>query len=201
MDLITGQVISLPVGIQQIGPSSPSSHPSHLALHPSGRAVYVAVENSDLVCIIDNNPASPTYRTVTGNLDIRPQEMRRLKLLGAGPNHLSFTPDGKTLFVSLGLLNAIAVVDLKWDSPSVFDPVVKGYLPTLWYPHTTEVSRDGKTLYMTSGKGKGTGPNRPNRPYPAGQRPGAYGPTLLKGSLTRLASPKSKTTSTLSVNP
>ena len=187
VDLMTGKVISLPVGNQQIGPSSPSSHPSHLVVHPSGRAVYVAVENSDLVSIIDNNPASPTYRTVIGNTDIRPQEMCRLKLLGAGPNHLSFTPDGKTLFVSMGLLNAIAVVDVKLDSSSMVDSVVKGYLPTLWYPHTMEVSRDGKTLYISSGKGRGTGPNRPNRPFPVGQRPGAYGPTLLKGSLHQIS--------------
>ncbi|PYV93109.1 MAG: hypothetical protein DMG05_02525 [Acidobacteria bacterium] len=186
VDLITGKVTSLPVGNQQAGPSSPSSHPSHLAVHPSGKAIYAAVENSDLVAVIDNDPASPKYRTVVGNLDIRPEEMRRLKLWGAGPNHLSFTPDGKTLFVSTGLLNAIAVVDVESANPSLVDPVVRGYLPTLWYPHTTEVSQDGKTLYITSGKGKGTGPNKPNRPFPAGQRPGAYGPTLLKGSLHQI---------------
>src|SRR5262249_32408412 len=186
VDLATGEVTSLQVGNQPIGPSSPSSHPSHLGVHPSGKAVYVAVENSDLVCVIDNDPRSLKYRTVIGNLDIRPEEMRRLKLLGAGPNHLSFAPDGKTLFVSAGLLNAIAVVDVRSGDPSVVDLVVKGYLPTLWYPHTTEVSVDGGTLYITSGKGKGTGPNKPNRPFPAGQRPGAYGPTLLKGSLHQI---------------
>jgi DNA-binding beta-propeller fold protein YncE len=185
VDLVTGQVVSLPVGNQQTEPSSPSSHPSHMAVHPSGKAVYVAVENSDLVCVIDNNPASPNYRKLVGSLDIRPEEMRQLKVLGAGPNHLTFTPDGRTLFVSTGLLNAIAVVEVKGDSPSA-DLIVKGYLPSLWYPHTTEVSGDGKTLYITSGKGKGTGPNQPNRPFPAGQRPGAYGPTLLKGSLHQI---------------
>ena len=78
------------------------------------------------------------------------------------------------------------MVDVKGDNPSVVNPLVKGYLPTLWYPHTTEVSGDGGTLYITSGKGKGTGPNKPNRPFPAGQRPGAYGPTLLKGSLHQI---------------
>ena len=186
VDLATGEVTSLQVGNQPTGPSLPSSHPSHLAVHPSGKAVYVAVENSDLVCVIDNDPGSLKYRTVIGNLDIRPEEMRRLKLLGAGPNHLTFTPDGKTLFVSAGLLNAIAVVDVRGDNPSVVNLLVKGYLPTLWYPHTTEVSGDGGTLYITSGKGKGTGPNKPNRPFPAGQRPGAYGPTLLKGSLHQI---------------
>ena len=184
VDLATAEVVSLPVGNQQTGPSSPSSHPSHLAVHPSGKAVYAAVENGDLVSVIDNDIASPKYRTVIGSLDIRPQEMRRLKLFGAGPNHLSFTPDGKTLFVSMGLLNAIAVVDVRGNT--IADLAVKGYLPTLWYPHTTEVSGDGGTLYITSGKGKGTGPNKPNRPFPAAQRPGAYGPTLLKGSLHQI---------------
>jgi len=183
VDLVTGKVTSLPVGDQQAGPSSPSSHPSHLAVHPSGKAVYVAVENSDLVSAIDNDPGSPKYRSVSSSLDIRPEEMRRLNLLGAGPNHLTFTPDGGTLFVSAGLLNAIAVVDLQGHNPALLDAKVQGYLPTLWYPHTTEVSLDGKTLYITSGKGKGTGSNRPGSPSPSDLRPGIYGPTLLKGSL------------------
>ena len=100
VDLITGKVTSLPVGNQQAGPSSPSSHPSHLAVHPSGKAIYAAVENSDLVAVIDNDPASPKYRTVVGKLDIRPEEMRRLKLWGAGPNHLSFTPDGTLTLIT-----------------------------------------------------------------------------------------------------
>jgi hypothetical protein len=183
LDLVTAQVTSLPVGDQQAGPSAPSSHPSYLAVHPSGKAVYVAVENSDLVSSIDNDPASPKYRSVSGSLDIRPEEMRRLNLLGAGPNHLTFSPDGTTLFVSTGLLNAIAVVDLQGSNPSLLDAKVTGYLPTLWYPHTTEVSGDGKTLYITSGKGKGTGSNKPSAPSPSDLRPGTYGPTLLKGSL------------------
>src|SRR5262249_53881291 len=136
VDLVTGNVTSLPVGDQQAGPSSPSSHPSYLAVHPSGKAGYVAVENSDLVSAIDNDPASPKYRSVSGSLDIRPEEMRRLNLLGAGPNHLTFTPDGRTLFVSTGLLNAIAVVDLQGHHPALLDAKVTGYLPTLCYPHT-----------------------------------------------------------------
>jgi len=135
--------------------------------------------------VIENDPVYTKYRSVLLNLDIRPEEMRRQKLWGAGPNHLTFTPDGQTLFVSMGLLNAVAVVGLGPDGLPA-EAGVKGYLPTLWYPHTTEVSQDGKTLYLTSGKGTGTGPNKPNLPFPPGQRPGAYGPTLLKGSLHQI---------------
>lgn len=183
VDLASAKVQLEPLGIQQAGPSSPSSHPSHLAVHPSGKAVYVAVENSDLVSVIDNDPASSSYRKVIKNLDVRTEEMKQLKLLGMGPNHLTFTPDGMTLFVSAGLLNALAVYEISGTAPPALAHRLRGHLPTLWYPHTAEVSADGKMLYLTSGKGRGTGPNKPNRPFPPGQRPGAYGPALLKGSL------------------
>ncbi|MCI0620766.1 MAG: beta-propeller fold lactonase family protein [Acidobacteria bacterium] len=187
VDLATGKASHFPVGLQQTGPSAPSSHPSHLAVHPAGKAVFVAVENTDLVSIIDNDPSSKSYRQLAANFDVRTQEMKERKLWGAGPNHLTFAPDGKRLFVTLGLLNAVAVVRLAGESAASMKASVEGYLPTLWYPHTTEISKDGRTLFLTSGKGIGAGPNKPNRPFPPGQRPGAYGPLLLKGSLHALS--------------
>src|SRR5262249_25030859 len=146
VDLVTGKTSHLPVGMQQAGPSSPSSHPSHIALHPTGKAVFVAVENTDLISIIDNDPASKTYGKIAGNFDVRPPEMKDRKLWGAGPNHLTFTPDGRRLFVTVGLLNAVAVVRLTSDVASSIKAEVEGYLPTLWYPHTTEIGKDGQTL-------------------------------------------------------
>jgi DNA-binding beta-propeller fold protein YncE len=182
VDLASGTVSLLPVGRQQELASAPSSHPCHMAVSPSGNAVYVAVENSDLIAVIDNDPSSPGYRRLVANIDVRPPEMRAMNILGVGPNHLTFTPDGKILLASLGLFNAVAMVRVDSGSVGLTHEVI-GYLPTLWYPHTMEVSRDGKTLYLTSGKGRGTGSNRPYRPFPPGQQPGPYGPTLLKGSL------------------
>ena len=145
------------------------------------------MENSDLVSVIDNDPASPSYRKVVGSFDVRTEEMKERKLWGAGPNHLTFAPDGKRLFVTMGLLNAVAVLELEGNDLKSCKATVKGYLPTLWYPHTTEISKDGQILYLTSGKGMGTGPNKPNRPFPPGQSPGAYGPVLLRGSLHEIA--------------
>ncbi len=186
VDLDSGKVTLLPVGQPQSGPSLPSTHPCHLAVHPAGKAIYVAIENSDGVVVFDNDPASSRYRTVISQFDVRPVEMQKMNLWGAGPNHLTFTPDGKWLFVSAGLLNAVAVVEVNGSTPLTLEHKIRGYLPTLWYPHTAEVSKDGKTLYLTSGKGKGTGPNRPNIPFPPGQDPGPYGPTLIKGSLHQI---------------
>ena len=185
VDLASGKASHLPVGLQQTGPSLPSSHPSHMAVHPSGKAVFVAVENTDLISIIDDDPSSKTYRKATGNFDVRTPEMRDRKLWGAGPNHLTFAPDGKRLFVP-SVSNAVAVVRLTGDNASSMKAEIEGYPPTLWYPHTTEISRDGQTLFLTSGKGTGKWLNKPNRPFPPGQRPGVYGPLLLKGSLHAL---------------
>ena len=56
VDLATGKASHLPVGLQQTGPSSPSSHPSHMAVHPSGKAVFVAVENTDLISLDRQRP-------------------------------------------------------------------------------------------------------------------------------------------------
>ena len=186
VDLATGKVARLPLGIQQAGPSSPSSHPSHMAVQPGGKAVFVAVENSDQVGVIDDDPDSARFRTVVGNIDVRPEEMKEQKLWGAGPNHLTFTPDGKRLLVSLGLLNAIAVIDVPPHTLGDGGYRISGFLPTLWYPHAMEFGPDGKTLYFTSGKGLGTGTNKPNRPAIPGTKTGIYGPTLLKGSLHRI---------------
>ena len=139
VDLASGAVSLVPVGRQQEFASAPSSHPSHLAFNPSGSAVYVAVENSDLITVIDNEPSSARYRQVVANIDVRPTEMRDMKILGAGPNHLTFTPDGRILLVSLGLLNAVAVVQVEPGGARA-QHEVRGFLPTLWYPHTMEVS-------------------------------------------------------------
>ena len=178
VDLPTGKASLIQVGRQQEFASAPSSHPGCLVASPSGNAVYVAVENSDLVSVIDNHPASSNYRRMIGNFDVRLPEMRQMKILGAGPNHLTFTPDGKILLVTLGTLNAVAVVQVSAGDGNMLRHEIKGYLPTLWYPHTTEVSADGKTVYLTSGKAKGTGTNKPNLPFPPGAQPGPYGPTL-----------------------
>lgn len=187
VDLKTGTASLIGVGRHQDFASAPASHPGHLIASPSGNEIYVAVENSDLVSVIDNRPSSPNYRSIIANLDIRLPEMQQLKILGAGPNHLTFTPDGKILLVTLGTLNAVAVVQVNRTGSGAPSHHVAGFLPTLWYPHATEVSAGGQTIYFTSGKAKGTGTNKPNLPFPPGAQPGPFGPTLLKGSLHKIA--------------
>ena len=48
-------------------------------------------------------------------------------------------PDGATLFVALGGLNAVAVVDAA-------DGAIRGLIPTAWYPNQLALNADGTQL-------------------------------------------------------
>ena len=75
-------------------------------------------------------------------------------LPGVAPNSLALSPDEKTLYVTNGGMNAIAVISLAPGTPHR----VVGLIPTGWYPQSISVSRDGKTLYDVNSKSD-PGPN------------------------------------------
>jgi YVTN family beta-propeller protein len=69
------------------------------------------------------------------------------------PNGLTLSPDGKTLYVTNGGTNSLAVVDLT-RTPSE----VAGLVPTGYYPSDAAISHDSKTLYVVNAKSV-TGPD------------------------------------------
>jgi YVTN family beta-propeller protein len=71
---------------------------------------------------------------------------------GSGPNSLALSPDEKTLYVTNGGSNAVAVVQLGHPS------WVTALLPTGWYPNGVAVSADNRFLYVVNGK-TAAGPN------------------------------------------
>ncbi len=68
-------------------------------------------------------------------------------LKGANPNGLTLAPDEKTLYVTDGATNAVAVVDVDARGSSTI-----GLIPTGWYPTAVSTSRDGSYLYVTNAK-------------------------------------------------
>src|SRR6202022_4419750 len=68
---------------------------------------------------------------------------------GSTPNGLGLSPDGNTLLVANADNNAIAVVDVTRPGTSV----VKGFIPTGWFPTAVQFSRDGRRIYVLSGRG------------------------------------------------
>ena len=93
----------------------------------------------------------------------------------------ALSPDGSTLLVANADNNTVAVVDV---SPPGRERVA-GFIPTGWYPTAVQFSRDGKRIFVLSGKGL-TSTAEPARP-PAGRRRGAEGQyvgAMLQGSLS-----------------
>ena len=68
---------------------------------------------------------------------------------GSTPNGLGLSPDGTRLLVANADNNTVAVVDVREPGRSV----VEGFIPTGWYPTAAQFSRDGKRIYVLSGKG------------------------------------------------
>ncbi|MEO6147743.1 MAG: hypothetical protein ABIT70_12000, partial [Sulfuriferula sp.] len=130
--------------------------PTRMVLNRTRTRLYVANANSDTVSVIDTgrdlvmetlNTTAPAATYANAN-----------QLKGSNPNSLALSPDEKTLYVTNGGTNSVAVIHL---GKKPRDAGVRGLIPTGWYPNSASVSRDGKTLYVVNGKSM-PGPNPGN---------------------------------------
>ena len=126
-------------------------NPNRLVLNRAQSLLYATSDNSDLVDVIDtnSNQVIASVRTTAPkglmtNLD---------RYHGSAPNSLAIAPDDKTLYVSNGETNSIAVVQLIGSAPKVI-----GLVPTGFYPNSVSLSRDGKRVYVCNGR-SATGPD------------------------------------------
>ena len=135
VDLTTGAIVDISVG----------RHPTALAWDEPGAKLYVTAGNSDSVTVVDTR----MNRVVT-NIGIAPFRDRHI---GLAPTALALSPDGATLYVTLGGVNALAVYDVRAA------PMLRGLVPTSWYPSSVEASADGRYVAVGSlfGPGAGTG--------------------------------------------
>jgi YVTN family beta-propeller protein len=146
------------------------THPSAILASHTSDEIYVANTDSDSVSVLDGERAS-----LLRQIDLRPYAGASV---GASPNALALSPDGKTLYVVNAGDNDIAVVVLA-RAGSVEGDSVEGLIPTGWYPSGAALDSSGKTLFVTNMKGLGVGP----------ASDGSYWPALLHGTLSRIAVP------------
>jgi len=144
--------------------------PDAFLLGAHGRRLYVAEDNTDRLVTLDPE----TGRIVEQIPTAAPPALaaKTARLGGAGTNALTLSPDGRTLYLSNGGENAVAVVRL---SPKARGEAgegvsqVTGLIPTGWYPTAVQLSADGRRLFVTNAKSN-SGPN-----------PKACGPELSAG--------------------
>jgi YVTN family beta-propeller protein len=152
-------------------------HPNALALSKDGGRLFVACANTNAVWAVDL-----ATRTAREQISIA---LDPAAPPGSTPNGLGLSPDGRTLLVANADNNTVAVVDVANPGASV----VRGFIPTGWYPTAAQFSRDGKRIYVLSGKGltSAANPRGPQPGIPAA--PGQYAGEMLQGSLSVLPVP------------
>ena len=135
--------------------------PNKMILDRAQRRLFVADGNSDDVSVIDTS----SDRVVETLDTVAPKALWRnsTELRGANPNGLALSPDERTLYVTDGGTNAVAVIRLADpaggdDDERASHARVVGLIPTGWYPSSVSLSKDGRQLYVINGKSP-SGPN------------------------------------------
>ena len=161
-DVATGKAIGeIATGAQPIG----------LVVDKSQSRLFVANAGSDTVSVVNIG-----RDRVTKTILLRPGFAR--KLAGATPTGLALSPDEKTLYVTLGDMNAVAVVN-------VSSGTLSGYIPAGWYPTAVVASPDGKRLFVANAKGIAA--RNPNaKPNPALKDRPQYIQNIIEGTVATI---------------
>ena len=126
-----------------------AGQPNQLLLEREGRRLFAALGSGDSVAVID----TASHRVLGQISTTAPaavfKNLRGWK--GASPNNLALSPDQRTLYVTNGGTNSVAVVSLARSGTEGLGELV-ALVPTGWYPNAVSVSRDGAQLYVANGK-------------------------------------------------
>lgn len=161
-----------PAHIKALTKIESGSHPVALLFNKAQTKLFIANAQSDTISFVDT-----ATDTVQETILLRPDIARAVA--GATPTGLALSPTEKFLYVTLGDMNAVAVIDVP-------DKELEGYIATGWYPSSLIVSDDGKRLLVASAKG--VKPRNPNPP--SGDPKKKTSPNnLLEGSVMSIAIP------------
>ncbi len=152
------------------------AHPNDLLFGPGGD-LYVSCSFTNSVMVLNPQTGQALERIA----------LAPVALPGTTPDSISLSPDQKTLYVADADNNSVAVVDISEPRASM----VKGFIPTGWYPTLVCPSPDGKQLFIGSGKGMGAGPNATPNPKSEDliERTYTYVGTLLYGMIEAVKVP------------
>ncbi|MDR1989175.1 MAG: bifunctional YncE family protein/alkaline phosphatase family protein, partial [Acidobacteriaceae bacterium] len=168
----TGYLVGVPRdGVTTVGGSSPG------AVAVGRRGVYVANATNDSITIIN-----PETGSVDGEIALDVPGLEHLR--GVLPFTIALAPDESHLYVACAGLNAVAVINLATRH-------VDGYMPAGWFTALVALSGDGRTLYASSAKGFGSGPNGGTNFVDPGR--GLHPGDIMQGTLQVLSVPDAST--------
>ena len=146
-------VLSMKPTLSITGRIKTHGQPGKMIVNRAGTLLFAAADNSDSVVIVDTS----NDKIVAEIKTTAPAGLfaNRTGFKGSNPNSLALSPDEKTLYVTNGGTNSVAVIALDKDPD---DSHVVGLIPTAWYPTSVSVSKNGATLYVVNGKSM-PGPN------------------------------------------
>jgi YVTN family beta-propeller protein len=163
-----------PKNPQLLAQIATGAHPVAVLLSQDQSRLYVANSLSDTVSVIDTDSSK-----VVGTILLRPDMARDLP--GVSPTGLAMSPDGKAMYVTLGDMNAVAVVDAGAMQLS-------GYIPAGWYPSAVVPLGNDRLLVANA---KGTSVRNPNNkpdPHDARRKTG-YSLSVLEGNVCTVELP------------
>jgi len=146
-------VLSIKPTLTVSGRIKTHGQPGKLITNRAGTLVFAAADNSDSVVIVDtakDKVVAEIKTTAPAGLFAN-----RTVFKGSNPDSLALSSDEKTLYVTNGGTNSVAVIALDKD---LDDSRVVGLIPTGWYPTSVSVSKSGAMLYVVNGKSM-PGPN------------------------------------------
>ncbi len=118
--------------------------PNKMILNRDQSELFVAADNSDTVTVIDTARNEILEEIPTAAPEWLLKNVKGYT--GSAPNGLALAHDEKTLYVTNGGSNSVAVIKL--GAPSK----VVGLIPTGWSPNSVSVSGDDKRLFIVDGK-------------------------------------------------
>src|SRR5258708_16245139 len=105
-----------------------------------------------VVGIVDTSNNTLCQSVIASGPD-EPDFANARKYKGSAPDSFTLSPDGTTLYATLGGANAVSVIQ---GIPA--HPIVTGLIPTGFQPWAITLSNDGTYAYVADAKGV-TGPN------------------------------------------
>ena len=156
---LTAVDVSNPAAPIVLGHLPVGAHPNSFALSTDNR-LFISCGNDDSVTIFDIEKGDAIGSVKTSLTEKSPE--------GSTPIALAISSDNRTLYVANADNNDICVIDVTQKDKGV----VKGFIPTGWYPTSLALTPDGKRLIVGTGKGLGTTANDVKKPidtdHPAG---------------------------------